>query len=167
MKTCNQNLGFEHAICYSGYRENQSPIDGIFPSYEEIHEDLKILKDNWSLLRLYDCSLHAKLVLKVIRNESIDLKVMLGADMAAEEANPNCPWGAVYSHEELLANRQRNDEEIERLIDLAKRYPDLVHSASVGNEASVDWSDHIVPVDRLISFVKKLQSSIDHPVTFC
>ena len=35
-------LGLEHgnAICYSGYRRNQSPVTGAYPSYEEIREDL-------------------------------------------------------------------------------------------------------------------------------
>ena len=32
-----------NAICYSGYREGQSPHDGTFPSYAQVHEDLRIL----------------------------------------------------------------------------------------------------------------------------
>ena len=44
MKNTTLKPGFEHAICYSGYREGQSPVEGVFPSYHEIHEDLNILK---------------------------------------------------------------------------------------------------------------------------
>jgi hypothetical protein len=36
-------LGHGNAICYSGYRQGQSPHDGIFPGYAEISEDLDIL----------------------------------------------------------------------------------------------------------------------------
>ena len=150
------DIGFEHAICYSGYREGQSPVDGIFPSYQEIHEDLNILKENWKLLRLYDCSWHAEFVLEVIKNESLELKVMLGADMAAEESNYNCPWGANYDEKTLIANRRENSHEVDRLISLANRYPDIVSSVSVGNEASVDWSDHLVSVEKLISYVRRV-----------
>lgn len=167
MNTKKLDIGFEHAICYSGYREEQSPVEGVFPSYQEIHEDLNILKLNWKLLRLYDCSWHAEFVLEVISNESLNIKVMLGADLAAEESNDNCPWGADYDEETLEVNKQENSHEIERLISLANRYPDIVSSVSVGNEASVEWSDHLVSVDGLISYVKRLKSAVKQPVTFC
>lgn len=161
------DFGFQNAICYSGYRDGQSPIDGVFPSYTEIHEDLNILKEQWKVIRLYDCSWHAEFVLEVIRNESLDIKVMLGADMSAEESNPNCPWGADYDEQELIANRQENSHEIGRLISLANSFPEIVTSVSVGNEASVDWSDHLVLVDKLICYVKRVKASIKQPVTFC
>ncbi|MEL7378297.1 MAG: glycosyl hydrolase, partial [Bacteroidota bacterium] len=51
---------FEQAICYSGYREGQSPDTGVYPSYDEIKEDLDILEGRWKYLRLYDCSRHAE-----------------------------------------------------------------------------------------------------------
>ena len=34
---------YANAICYSGYREGQSPPSGVFPTYEQIKEDLLIL----------------------------------------------------------------------------------------------------------------------------
>ena len=47
------NLPNGKAICYSGYREGQSPDTGIYPTYKEIYEDLLILQNNWTYLRLY------------------------------------------------------------------------------------------------------------------
>ena len=38
---------------------------------------------------------------------------------------------------------------------------------SVGNEASVEWTDHMVPVERLVSHVRELKDAIDQPITFC
>ncbi len=161
-------MELEHgnAICYSGYREDQSPLEGVYPSYEQIREDLRILEKNWQHLRLYDCSPHAETVLKVIHEEGLPFKVMLGLDMAAEMSNPHCPWGADFSDETLAANRERNHEEIERAIALANRY-DSVLSVSVGNEASVEWTDHMVPVERLVSHVLELKDAIAQPITFC
>ncbi|MDX8381192.1 MAG: glycosyl hydrolase family 17 protein [Ghiorsea sp.] len=167
MKVISHNTGFTHAICYSGYREGQSPIAGLFPSYENICEDLHILKENWNMLRIYDCGKHAELVLEVIHNEAMDLKVMLGADMAAEENNPGCPWGACFDEYILESNQQKNSSEVDRLITLANRYPDIVSSVSVGNEASVDWTDHLVPVEKLTEYVWRIKASIAQPVTFC
>lgn len=161
-------LGRTHAnaICYSGYREGQNPREDIYPTYEEIKEDLLLLSD-WSYLRLYDCSQHAETVLSVITQEELDFSLMLGVDICAEVSNPNCPWGAEYSEEQLALNRKKNDDDIERLIDLTRRYPQQVMAVSIGNEASVDWTDHMVPVERLIAFAQRIKSEIDVPVTFC
>ncbi len=162
-----ENFKHGNAICYSGYREGQSPIERVYPSYEQVKEDLLILKKNWEYLRLYDCSPHAEIVLDVIDKERLDYKVMLGLDMAAEVSNPHCPWGAEFSDEQLEANLQKNNEEIDRAIALALRYPESVFSVSVGNEASVEWTDHMVPVTRLIEHVGQLKEKIDQPITFC
>jgi exo-beta-1,3-glucanase (GH17 family) len=156
-----------NAICYSGYRQGQSPVTRVYPSRDEIRQDLLILSRNWRYLRLYDCSRHAETVLAVIRAEALDFKVMLGLDMAAETSNPHCPWGAHYSEEQLAANRRANAAEVRRLIDLAGRYPDIVFSVSVGNEASVEWTDHMVPVDRLIAYVEEVRRGVRQPITFC
>jgi exo-beta-1,3-glucanase (GH17 family) len=156
-----------NAICYSGYRQGQSPREGIFPSYEEIREDLLILVKNWKLLRLYDCTPHAEIVLNVIRSEGLDVKVMLGLEMAAEMNNPYCPWGAEFSKKTLAANRTANSNEVDKAIALANRYPDIVFSVSAGNEASVEWTDHMVPVDGLVKHVRNIKASIKQPVTFC
>jgi len=162
-------MQLEHgnAICYSGYREGQSPQDGTFPSHVQVSEDLHILAGNWKYLRLYDCSLHAEVVLEVIRDEGLDFKVMLGAAMAAEESNPGCPWGAQFSEETLLANQRANSREIDRMITLASLYPEIVFAVSVGNEATVEWTDHLVAVDSLIAYVHRIKAAIDQPVTFC
>ena len=162
-------LGLEHgnAICYSGYREGQSPHEHNFPSYEDIREDLLILAKNWRYLRLYDCSPHAETVLNVVRNEGLHFKIMLGLDMAAEMSNPHCPWGADYSDEKLDANRRANGEEVHRLIELANTFDDIVFSVSVGNEASVEWTDHMVPVEALVGYVQQVKETIAQPVTFC
>jgi exo-beta-1,3-glucanase (GH17 family) len=156
-----------NAICYSGYRQGQSPRDGVFPSPEEIREDLLILARNWAYLRLYDPSVHAERVLEVIRDEGLDLRVMLGADLAAEVSNPDCPWGGEYDDKTLVANRSANEEQIGKLIALANAHPETVVAASIGNEASVEWTDHLVPVDRLVDYAREVRAGTEQPVTFC
>ena len=156
-----------NAICYSGYREGQDPRLGIFPSYQEIREDLLILDSHWSFLRLYDPSQHAETTLSVIRDEGLDLKVMLGIDLAAELSNPNWPWGADYDDEILAANRQSNSDDLDRLVVLANDYSDIIFSVSVGNEASVSWTDHLVSVDSLVAYARRLKRTVAQPVTFC
>lgn len=160
---------FQHAgaICYSGYRDGQNPCSGVFPSYAEVREDLMIITRNWRYIRLYDCSYHAELVLEVINNERLPLKIMLGVDMAAEVSNPGCPWGAEFDDNTLRDNAATNSKEVDRLIELANLHPDTIFSVSVGNEASVEWTDHMVPVEKLVSYVRRIKRNANQPVTFC
>ncbi len=104
----------------------------------------------------------------MIKNEGFDFKVMLGAYIQAEMNNFGCPWGGgVYSDETLKANKELNKRKIGKLIDLANNYPDIVNSLSAGNEACVDWTDHYVPVESVIGYVKMIKDGARQPVTFC
>lgn len=156
-----------NAICYSGYRAGQDPRQGIYPSRAEVREDLEILVRHWSYLRLYDASRHAELTLEVIRDAGLPLKVMLGVDMAAEVSNPECPWGGVYPDDVLAANRVANSAQVDRAIALANQYPEIAFAVSVGNEASVAWTDHLVPVESLLAYTRRIKAAVSQPVTFC
>ena len=160
------NLEPGNAICYSGFREGQMP-GGVVPTYEEIKEDLLILHKNWKYLRLYDCDEHAEIVLDVIQKEQLDFKVMLGAYIVAEVNNYGCPWGGAYSEKQLEENKIINVKQINKLIQFANKYPDIIFSLSAGNEACVDWTDHYVPVESVINYVKMIKKGAKQPVTFC
>ena len=160
-------FAYGRAICYSGFREGQHP-QGIFPTYDQIKEDLLILQGHWKYLRLYDCDQHGETVLAVIRQEQLDFKVMLGAYITAEMNNFGCPWGGgVYPEKQLEENRTTNLIKINKLIDLANQYPEIICSLSAGNEACVDWTDHFVPVERVVEYVKLIKKGAEQPVTFC
>lgn len=162
--------GESWAICYSGFRSGQHPDRGDGaknPSDAEMLEDLKILsKDGFKLIRLYDSRENASAVLKLIKAHQLPIKVLLGAWLSAEVNNPKCPWKPKpFTPEELAAKKVGNGEEVERLIKLANEYPDIVAAVAVGNEALVEWNDHMVPVESVIRYVKKVKSKVKQPVT--
>ena len=163
-----KQIPFGKAICYSGYREGQSPKTNV-PSLEEIREDLKILvNEGYQYLRMYDPNLHAERVLEAITEEKLPLKCIIGIDSDPEENNPNCPFDKQnYSDEELRQNVIRNDGQIEELITLVKKYSDLVVAVSVGNENTPHWGAHRVSEERLIRHARRLKEELDQPVTFC
>lgn len=161
------DIKFEKAICYSGFREGQSPDACIFPSYQQIKEDLLILQGHWKYLRLYACDQQTETVLEVIEKEKFDFKVMLGAYIGAEMNNFACPWGGVYSEGQLIANKENNINQIEKLIHLVNQYSQMVIALSAGNEATVEWTDHYVPVDQVIRYVNLIKKATKQPVTFC
>jgi exo-beta-1,3-glucanase (GH17 family) len=155
------------AVCYSGFRKGQEP-GGSYPSYQEVYEDLLLLHKHWKYLRLFDCDRHAETVLKVIRNEKLGFKLMLGAYINAEMNNFNCPWdGGVYDEDVLEAHRIGNRHKMDRLIALANQYPDIIFSVSVGNEACAEWTDHYVPERNVLNYVKIVKGGVKQPVTYC
>jgi exo-beta-1,3-glucanase (GH17 family) len=156
-----------NAICYSGYRPGQSPGSRSYPSLAEIREDLHILAKNWQLLRLYDCSPHAERVLQVIREDRLPLDVLLGAHLGAEMNNFGCPWGGTYDEAQLESNLRDNAAELDRLVELARAHEDIVFAVAVGNEATVDWTDHFVPVPHMVDYVRRMKAAVRQPVTFC
>lgn len=162
-------LGLEPgwAICYSGFRDGQYP-GGSYPDYGQVKEDLLLLQPHWKYLRMYDCDEHAIIALDVIRKEKLGFKMMLGAYIEAEMNNFNCPWGGgVHTEEQLEENLILNRNKIQKLIDLANEYPDIIFSVSVGNEACVEWTDHYVHENKVQAYVKQVKAAVSQPVTFC
>lgn len=160
-------LKFGQAICYSGFRHGQRPGD-VYPTYEQVKEDLLILEKNWQYIRLYDCDQHAETVLEVIRKEKLELKVLLGVYIEAEMNNFGCPWGGgTYAEEVLTFNKSNNAKKVEKLIGLAQQNEDTIVALAAGNEACVDWTDHYVSQESVINYVKRIKAVAKQPVTFC
>jgi exo-beta-1,3-glucanase (GH17 family) len=164
--------GISSAVCYSGFRTGQHPDRGEGaknPTDEEILEDLQILSQNpdFKLIRLYDSGENSETVLKLIDENNIDIKVMLGIWLQAELSNhEGCEWlTEPIPQQELDENKIANTIEIQKGIDLANEYPEIVVAVNVGNEALVDWNDHKVDTDSIISYVKRVKNAIAQPVT--
>ncbi len=136
------------AICYSGYREGQNPQKFIYPSQEEILQDMKILQKNWKLIRTYGADQHSSDILQVIRRENINLKVMLGIWLDGEPG---------YAED--------NAKQIQTGIQLANEYKDIVIAVNVGNEVLVHWSDHKVPPEQMVRYITQVKEAVSVPVT--
>lgn len=164
-------LGRGDAISYSGFREGQHPDRGdgaVNPSDAEIREDLTILVDHGiALIRLYDSGENSVTTLELIREHELPIKVLLGAWLKAEISNhEGCPWlDEPIPEATLQANVIDNEAELSRLIALANDYRDVVVAVNVGNEALVDWNDHMVSLESVIAYVRRVKAAIDQPVT--
>lgn len=159
------------AVAYSGFREGQHPDRGEGarnPSDDEILEDLQImLTHGFKLIRLYDADENSLATLRIIREHHLPIKVLLGMWLKAEYSNhEGCPWlHEPIPDDELARNVSLNAEQVQRGIALAGKYDDIVIAVNVGNEALVDWNDHMVPVEKVIEYVRRVREQIDQPVT--
>ncbi len=165
--------GVQRGSCYSGFRHGQHPDRGagaVNPTDPQTLEDLQLLSrnGNFGLIRLYDSDENSETVLRVIKANHIHLQVLLGAWLDAEVSNPDCPWHKEpYPQKELEANKIKNQKQIEQAVRLANAYPTIVVAVAVGNEAMVSWTDHKVPVESVIAYVRQVKSAIKQPVTVC
>ena len=118
-------------------------------------------------IRMYDPISYSEMTCQVIRDLGLDMKMMLGPDLISEVNNPGCPWMKNnFSNEELARRAKRNDENIEKLIQIANKYSDVINAVSVGNENTPEWGANNVPEERLIEFADRLKAGTDKPVTF-
>ncbi|MBS3972156.1 MAG: glycosyl hydrolase [Erysipelotrichia bacterium] len=158
---------FKPAICYSGYRHGQNPRTETYPSDAEVLEDLLILIKHFSYIRMYDVSEHAKSVLRVITANKLPLKVLLGVEVKGEVSNPNCPWGGVYTDEELVEHKAFNIAQLDQVAQLGNQYQDIVLGISIGNENMAHWHPNKVTPESLVEHAKILKTKTSLPLTFC
>jgi exo-beta-1,3-glucanase (GH17 family) len=143
------------AISYGGYREKTRDVQ---PTIAQLKEDMRILAAmGIKILRTYNVQLpHATNILKAIselKNEDSDFEmyVMLGAWIDCHNA-----WTGLEPNHEVES--QQNAGEINRVVALSKKYPDIVKIIAVGNEAMVTWAtSYFVRPNVILKWVNHLQ----------
>ena len=143
------------AISYGGYRDTSRDIQ---PTVEQLKEDLKILHAmKVRMLRTYNTKLaETSNLLKAIRalkeeDPTFEMYLMMGAWIDCKDA-----WTEQPNHEE--ENEEANTAEVQRAVDMARQYPDIVKIIAVGNEAMVKWAtSYYVQPGVILKYVNQLQ----------
>jgi len=120
-----------HGICFSMYRDGQSPGDNI--SIEQVEQRVKILKPYASAIRSFSCIEGNEHVPKMAKKHG--LKTLVGA------------W--------LSDDKEDNEREIEGLIALAK--DGNVDVAAVGNE--VLYRNDLT-LDELVGYINRVREAL-------
>jgi exo-beta-1,3-glucanase (GH17 family) len=149
-----------NAICYGPHRDGQRP-GAAQPSAEELLEDLRLMTPHWKLIRIYGTSGFAETFLKVIRDNEIDVKVMLGVWIDPEESRDES--GEVLERFDEAAAENRR--EVDAGIRLANEYPGIVAAVIVGNETMIYWSAHRNYPDIVTGHVRRVREGVKVPVT--
>ncbi|HAD11507.1 MAG TPA: glycosyl hydrolase family 17 [Saprospirales bacterium] len=144
------------AISYGGYRGISREFQ---PTVEQLKEDMKLLAAmNIRILRTYNTKLaEASNLLKAIHalkqeDPKFEMYVMLGAWIDCRKAWTNHPD---HDHED----EEANTAEIQRAVEMARQYPDIVKIIAVGNEAMVHWAgSYFVQPWVILKYVNELQA---------
>jgi exo-beta-1,3-glucanase (GH17 family) len=135
------------AIAYSPYRaktEADKKTEEV--TDENIKQDLNLLfHAKFGLIRLYDSSALSEQILKVIKTNNFDIKVMLGAHISTVDLD--------------------NQTEIVNCIKLAKAYSDIILAVSVGNETMMKNSPNPQTPEVMVAYLNKVKTEITQPIT--
>jgi exo-beta-1,3-glucanase (GH17 family) len=144
------------AISYGGYRGSSREQQ---PTVAQLKEDMQLLAAmNIHLLRTYNTKLaEAANLLQAIRelkqeDPRFEMYVMLGAWIDCRNA-----WTSHPDHQQ--EDEAANAAEVQRAVEMANQYPDIVKIIAVGNEAMVHWaSSYFVQPWVVLKYVNQLQA---------
>ena len=146
LRTLSPEFAACKAVAYSPYRSVNRDTETVTTA--NIKQDLDLLvTGGFTLIRLFDSSDNvAKATLQVIRDNQLDIKVMLGIYIASN-------------------NDAFNTAEVARGVALAKEFSSTVLAVSVGNETMVSWSFNKVDPTVMAGFITSVRKQITQPVT--
>jgi len=131
------------SVSFAPFREGQSPLTAEYPSTAEIEADLKMLADETYSIRTYASLGGLQDVPALARKHG--LKMIQGA------------WlGPVSMAEE-------NDAEIQRLIQAANAYPDVITRVIVGNEVLLRGE---LEPEQLLQYIRQVKQAVKQPVSY-
>lgn len=149
-RTLSADFASRKAVAYSPYRTSASAADlgNEVITKAQIRQDLQlVLQAGYGLIRVFDSSDKvARQTLEVIRDDGLDLKMMLGSYVQSGDA--------AYSNAEIA-----------RTIKLANEFPAIVVAVSVGNETMVSWSFNRFGTTAMAAYIRTVRDAIAQPVT--
>jgi exo-beta-1,3-glucanase (GH17 family) len=129
------------SVSFAPYRPGQSPLSRIFPTVDQIDDDLHRLQGKVRAVRTYSAGENLEAVPQ--RAGKYGLKVWHGA------------W--------LNSNEKENLEQINLLIDHANKYKDTIERVIVGNEALLRKD---LTADQLRRYIRQVKQRVSQPVTY-
>ena len=143
------------AISYGGYRTISRDT---VPSIDQIKDDMRILSAmDVKILRTYNTELgELPNLLQAItelkqEDSSFEMYVMVGAWINCKDA-----WTENPDHTQ--GDEVYNGAEVQRAVQYAQQYPDIIKMIAVGNEAMVHWAtSYFVPPSVILKWVNYLQ----------
>ncbi|KXF82813.1 glycoside hydrolase family 17 protein, partial [Enterovibrio coralii] len=147
------------AISYGAFRTNVRSNENA-PSIAEVKEDLKIMHAaGVRMLRTYNTQdfVDTERLLQAIselqqEDSSFEMNVMLGVWISALNA---------FSDIEIDSSQEspNNQDEMDKAVELAQTYPNIIKVIAVGNEAMVEWATSYRVEPRIIlNRVNELQA---------
>lgn len=130
------------SLSFAPFREGYSPLEEVFPLYEHIEEDLRLLADKTHSIRTYS-SLGGSIEATPEIARKYGISMIQGA------------W--------LGYGYMDNKNEVDALIKSANANPDVVKRVIVGNEVLLRGD---MDINRLITYIREVKRAVKQPVSY-
>lgn len=134
------------SMSFAPFRDGQSPLTQVFPSREQIDEDLARLKGLSRGVRTYTSREGMEAVPPLAAKYGI--KVIQSAWITSDATEKG---------------RATNEAEVDSLIQLAHDYPDTVERVIVGNEVLLRRD---LTSEKLIAHIRRVKANVKQPVSY-
>ncbi|CAK0779823.1 Glycoside hydrolase [Azospirillaceae bacterium] len=129
------------SVSFGPFRNNQSPLALVYPTAEQIEEDIKIIRKQTDGVRTYTSLEGLENVPALARKYG--LKVIMGA------------W---------LSNiTTDNERDVQSVIALANAYPDVITRVIVGNETLLRGE---LKPQQIATYLRRVRNAIRQPVSY-
>src|SRR5690606_27944914 len=129
------------SVSFAPFRRGQGPLVKIFPTPEQVEEDLASLQGIARAVRTYTS--------------------LEGLDIVPAVAGK---YGLEVLHSAWLGRElDVNEKEIEALIEQANRHPDTIKRVIVGNEVLLRKD---LTADQLIGYIRRVKAAVKQPVSY-
>ncbi|MCW2235445.1 glycoside hydrolase family 17 protein [Azospirillum canadense] len=129
------------SVSFAPFRDGQSPLTHVFPTTEQIDEDLAALAPQVAGVRTYTSLEGLEVVPELARKHG--MTVTMGA------------W--------LSSKLDKNEAEVASLIDLANRYPDVITRVIVGNEVLLRRE---LTAEQVAGYIDRVKAAVKQPVSY-
>ncbi|ABM02410.1 conserved hypothetical protein [Psychromonas ingrahamii 37] len=145
------------AISYGAFRA-PTREEATVPSVADLKEDMLLLQAmDIKVLRTYNTQIFSDTanLLEAIdqlmaADPNFEMYVMLGVWVQAQ--------GSYTANvDNTTGDAALNRAEMDKAIEMAQNYPEIIKVIAVGNEAMVDWQAHDIPVSVVLGYVNELQ----------
>ena len=133
------------SLSFAPFRAGQGPVQGIYPTPEQIEADLKLISRKTHNIRTYASSEGNMPKIPELAGK-YGLTMLQGAWLNA----PN-------------VLQDKNKAEIAELIRSANAHPDVVKRVIVGNEVLLRYD---LTVEQLIGYIREVKRSVKQPVSY-
>ena len=130
------------SLSFAPFREGYSPLEEVFPTRDQVEEDLSLLADKTRSIRTYS-SLGGGIEATPELARKYGISMIQGAWLG-------------YGYED-------NKKEVNALIKSANTNPDVVKRVIVGNEVLLRGD---MDVDRLITYIREVKRAVKQPVSY-
>lgn len=127
-------------VCYGPFRDGENPDFGVFPTEQELREDIGFISNLTYSVRTYGVTGSLKVIPEF-----------------CEKAGLDCYPGAWISK-----NKKDNEKEIQSLIQLSSQNLACIKALIVGNEVLLRQD---LTEDEMIRYIAQVKASTDIPVT--